>query len=75
MTVYNYCTRCGDELNDSLKENYEQNHEGGPVLCQACIIEVFKGIPKAVQSGAKAFGEAFTEAFEPLMKYTEQTED
>jgi len=67
MNPYQYCSRCGEELNDSLKEKYDEEHTGGPVLCQTCVIEVFKGVPKAMQAFAKTIGQALEEAFGPLL--------
>lgn len=54
-SAYQYCSRCGDELSHEVRQAYEDNHEGGPVLCRACITEVLKGIPKAFQQAFSAF--------------------
>lgn len=63
MNPYQYCTRCGAELSDHLKQRYQEDHERGPVLCQSCIIEIFRGIPEAFQSMFQAVMTAFTNAF------------
>lgn len=64
---YQYCSRCGDELNDGVREHYEANHNSGPVLCVPCVREVVQGIPKALQSVLEAFSDAFEEAFSPFI--------
>jgi len=68
--VYQYCTRCGDELSEGLKERYTEEHQGGPVLCGACLAEIIHQIPKAFQplframnEMAQEINETFTEAF------------
>jgi len=63
MNPYNYCTRCGSELTDDVKERYAEEHSGGPILCRACIVEVVQGIPKAIQSMFVAVNDAFESAF------------
>ena len=65
---YCYCSRCGDELRDPIREHYEDNHEGGPVLCLSCIQDVFQAIPDALQSAAEAFNEALTTAFRDALR-------
>lgn len=65
MNPYQYCTRCGDELSDRLKERYRDEHHGGPVLCQDCMVEVFKGIGKAMQTLVSAIGDELDKLFEP----------
>jgi len=63
---YTYCSRCGNELSDELKETYANKHERGPVLCRPCVDELFQRVPKAIQSIANALGETINEAFSPL---------
>jgi len=41
--TYRYCTRCGEELSQHLKEKYSENHTEGPVLCRNCLMEIMRG--------------------------------
>jgi len=67
MGVYNYCTRCGDELPEHVQEKYREDHNGGPVLCRSCAVEIFQGIPKAMQAFIESVNDALSEAFKPLV--------
>lgn len=60
MSVYKYCSRCGEELSKNVRERYEEDHQGGPVLCKTCIREVLQGIPEALNSIFEAFASAFS---------------
>ena len=59
MTLYNYCTRCGEELDDELSEKYAESETEVPTMCSECLVEVFQGIPKAIQPVLRNLQEAF----------------
>jgi len=66
MNPYQYCTRCGDELPDDLKEKYADEHQGGPVICRSCLGEIIGGISDAVEAIFNAYGKALRAAFAPV---------
>lgn len=67
---YQYYSRCGDELDDAVREHYESDHNSGPVLCVPCLREVVQGVPKALQPVLDSFTDAMREAFGPLLSAT-----
>jgi len=55
--AYQYCTRCGDELSETMKAKYAEEHQGGPVLCRTCLVEILHQIPEALAPAFRALNE------------------
>ena len=73
--VYNHCTRCGCELSESMQQKYEEKHQGGPILCRACIGEVIKQIGAAVTPVIEAYQTAMKGVLESLAEGFTNTND
>jgi len=47
---YQYCTRCGDELPDYMKEKYAEEHRDGPIICLSCLKDIVQGLGEAINT-------------------------
>jgi hypothetical protein len=74
MNPYQYCTYCGEELDDVIKEKYKEQYEGGPVICRSCAFEIIQGIPKAFKPIFEMADEIIN-AWAKALSATDETEE
>ena len=69
QSPFQYCTRCGSELPDSLKVAYTENDtpKDTPPLCMACFSEICENISEALRTPIDRQVRAINDAFEPLL--------
>lgn len=58
MNPHQYCTRCGDELTDPVKQAYLAHNPSGPILCGDCIEDCMTEIVTALSPVLKAFADS-----------------
>jgi hypothetical protein len=61
--LYNYCVRCGEELDDHVAEAYMDHDEDVPTLCPTCVTEIFAGPFRGLVRFAREISDALEEAF------------
>ena len=55
---YNYCVRCGAELDDDVAEAYAAMDEEVPALCRTCAVEKYQGVIRPVAEMAATLNKA-----------------
>lgn len=68
--LFNYCSRCGDELSDPVKEQYREFTvtDAPPPLCLSCRYEVIHGVVQPLADFMGDFVRSVNEAFRPLVE-------
>jgi len=56
MNLYNYCSKCGNELSDKEQRLYNSASPEGPVLCSECVSDMTQAISDAQKAMLEALG-------------------
>jgi len=66
MNPYQYCTKCGGELCEANKETYQEQHEGGPVLCKDCLGEILYDVANPIVQIINEMAQNVAEVLDPF---------
>lgn len=71
MNLYNYCTRCGNELTTDERIAYERADTEYPPLCGSCVEEIFGAISDIAETLNGLMRSALKNTFEALEETTD----
>lgn len=71
--LYNYCTKCGDEMEKDWAEKYEESDETLPPLCRVCLTELFEVPVRSLAESIVQFNRTIMNALDGLGESLQQS--